>query len=132
MGAGGAFYVGDAGGGFQDDTAEWRASLRQFGVVDYNKPPSGQPGLWCQWTPTSDGAGLQWDGEEKFYEYDTWLQYLIDHFLVPWGYQVSGAINWSGEEDGDVGILEVKGNRVLTNGVERRRSFLERLLRRWI
>ena len=107
----GAFYVGNEGGDYRG-TAEWRAALPSLGVVDYNQPPAGQPGLWCQWVPTPDGAGIEWNEGEKFYDYDQWLQYLIDQFLQPWGYTVSGSISWSGEEEEDVGILEVTGNVV--------------------
>lgn len=31
-------------------------------VVERNRPPSGQPGLWCQWTPNADGTVIAWDG----------------------------------------------------------------------
>ena len=27
---------------------------RDKGIRDYNRPPEGQPGLWCQWVPTED------------------------------------------------------------------------------
>lgn len=48
-----------------------------------NRPPHGQPGLWCQWVPTDDGAELHWDGQEKFYRSSAWMAYLIDTFLRP-------------------------------------------------
>ena len=35
-------------------------------VKDYNRPPQGQPGLWCDWTPTDDGSAIRWNGTEKF------------------------------------------------------------------
>ena len=50
-------------------------------VLDYNEPPQGQPGLWCQWVPTEDKAGLEWNGVEKFYFAMEWMQYLVEHFL---------------------------------------------------
>ncbi|GIG86208.1 hypothetical protein [Plantactinospora endophytica] len=52
-------------------------------VRDVGKPPPGQPGLWCQWIPSEDGATLGWDEEEKFYEAERWMAYLIDTFLRP-------------------------------------------------
>lgn len=52
-------------------------------VTNYNGPPSGQPGLWCQWRPADDGAIIEWDGGEKFYNSVEWIEYLIDHFLKP-------------------------------------------------
>ena len=29
-------------------------------VIDYNNPPEGQPGLWCNWTASDDGAAIEW------------------------------------------------------------------------
>ena len=50
-------------------------------VRRYNQICDGQPGYWCQWTPCPHGCCLTWDGVEKFYAGQAWLQYLIDHFL---------------------------------------------------
>jgi hypothetical protein len=50
-------------------------------IRNFNSPPEGQPGLWCQWVPTDDGAAIEWDEGEKFYESDAWMAYIIDHFL---------------------------------------------------
>jgi hypothetical protein len=58
------------------------------------------PGCWCQWT-----------AEEKFYEYISWLRYLIDHFYDPWGVQLTGEVKWEGEDGRDVGkIVMLPGN----------------------
>lgn len=70
------------------------------------------PGYYCQWVPTGDGTGITWDGGEKFYEYVEWLEYIIEHFLVPKGYVLNGAVRYQGEEIGDVGRIEVKDNKV--------------------
>lgn len=51
--------------------------------VDVNLPPEGQPGLWCDWMPTGEGAALHVEGREKFYQPVEWLTYLIEHFLKP-------------------------------------------------
>jgi len=72
----------------------------------------GQPGLWCQWVPNSEGTVLAWDGGEKFYEYEDWLRYLVEHFLAPWHYTVNGEVEWSGDESGDLGLLVVTNNVV--------------------
>ncbi len=52
-------------------------------VTDYNCQGDGQPGLWCHWVATEDGAGIEWDHGEKFYHPEEWMRYLIDHFLKP-------------------------------------------------
>lgn len=51
----------------------------------YNRPAPGQPQLWCQWAVCWDGCCLTFDGDEKFYEPERWLRYLIDNFLVSGG-----------------------------------------------
>jgi hypothetical protein len=79
---------------------------------DYNEPPSKQPGLWCNWSPSSDGTRLRWNGAEKFYHYTEWLTYLIQNFLQPWGYTVSGQICYSGEDCEDFGMIVVQKNCV--------------------
>ena len=83
-------------------------SYRDQSVVDYNRPPSTQPGLWCQWI-IHDGE-LTWDGNEKFYEYEAWLQYLIDNFFEPLGYVLNGDIKWQGEDSEDFGCIHVEDN----------------------
>lgn len=70
------------------------------------------PGIWCQWVPTDDGLGIEWDGNEKFYDYVEWLEYIIKHFLNPKDYLLNGAVRYQGEEIGDVGRIEVKDNKV--------------------
>jgi hypothetical protein len=52
-------------------------------IRDFNKPPAGQPGLWCRWQPTKDGRAIKWNGVEKFYNSEEWMTYLIDLFLKP-------------------------------------------------
>ena len=50
-------------------------------VIDNNNPPEGQPGLWCQWIPNNEGTKITWNGAEKFYDSEAWLEYLIEHFI---------------------------------------------------
>lgn len=70
----GPYFVGGSGFAGQGRDADIR---------DFNCPPDGQPGLWCNLTPTDDGTALVWDGGEKAYSMELWAQYLIDHFLRP-------------------------------------------------
>lgn len=92
-------------------------------IVDFNRPPKGQPGLWCQWTPTEDGTAIEWDGGEKFYESAEWMKYLIEHFLKPdalaknqlpflQGHTCNGEIEAVGEDPDDRWKLVVINNRV--------------------
>jgi hypothetical protein len=81
-------------------------------IVSYNDPPADQPGLWCQWVPTDDGAHIEWDGGEKFYEYTAWLRYLVDNFFGPWEYEISGEVFWEGEDSDDRGIIRATRNTI--------------------
>jgi len=93
-------------------------------LVDYNSPPSTQPGLWCQWVPGHEETPLEeitdelqansivWDEGEKFYEYIPWLIYIIDNFLKPWGYVLNGEVEYFGELREDYGTIVCKNNNV--------------------
>lgn len=109
VGPQGAYFVG--GGGH-------RGQAEDRSVTDYNTPPEGQPGLWCQWVPTEDGSGIEWDGGEKFYDYAEWIEYLIEHFLAPWGYVLNGTVTYRGERFGDMGRIAVKDNEVTREEVK--------------
>lgn len=105
FGVQGEFFV-FGGGDFGQD--------HEPNIIDFNNPPSTQPSLWNQWTPTEDGMGIEWDNGEKFYNYTEWLVYLIHKVLAPNGYVLNGVVQWSGEETGDVGEIIVENNRVYT------------------
>lgn len=95
-------------------------------IEDFNIPPAGQPGLWCNWVPSWDGRFIEWDGREKFYDSVEWMQYLIDHFLKPgahaektsdsmfygftFNHTLNGTINAQGEDPDDIWRLVVKDN----------------------
>ena len=81
-------------------------------VIDYNTPDPTQPGLWCQWEVSEDGARIEWDGGEKFYHATEWMKYIVDHFIgnnpiakkelsFLQGHTVNGEIFATGEEAGD-------------------------------
>jgi len=127
-------YVADPG----DDRGQYGSSFgdktRQPAdeILDFNEPPPGQPGLWCQWEPSDDGTLILWDMGEKFYYAPEWMLYLIDHFLRPGAHAASqvanppderlkhftfdhvlnGEIYAQGEEPDDRWILVVNDNKV--------------------
>ena len=101
-------------GEFYVDGTGWAGQDSDKNVINYNRPPSTQPGLWCQWIPTDDGSELVWNGGEKFYNYVEWLQYLIDKILAPRGYTLNGECQWFGENRDDGGTIIVKNNVVTT------------------
>lgn len=120
IGGEGEFYCGTgyAGqdGGYMNNTVD-------NSVADYNSPPEGQPGLWCQWNPSDDGTEIIWDGSEKFYNYVEWIEYLITNFLKPWGYKLNGIVEWQGEERSDTGVIQIVDNEVTTHSGKRRSDF---------
>jgi hypothetical protein len=112
----GPYYVDRGGFAGQD---------RDPGVRNYNAPPKGQPGLWCFWVPTEDGMGIEWDGSEKFYSAEEWMEYLIEHFVgstpkaaaeLPFirPHVLNGEILAQGEDITDRWLLVVKDNVVTT------------------
>lgn len=106
VGKHGGYFVGGAG---------FRGQNHDDSIIDYNVPPEGQPGLWCNWEVTDDGAFVQWDGAEKFYDYVEWMAYLIEHFFKPWKRRLDGEIRWQGEGHGDTGIMVVRDNAITTH-----------------
>ena len=101
--------LGKEGGYFLGDS---RYPSRDTAVLGWNQPPQGQPGLWCHWIPAQTGKAIEWDGSEKFYSSLEWLQYLVDHFLSPWGYEITGQVLYQGEDLKDMGKIMAFHNRV--------------------
>ena len=126
----GPYYVGGTGMCGQD---------REEDVIDYNSPDPSQPGLWCQWVPADietdemgepvSATGIEWDGNEKFYNAAEWMQYIIDHFIGEnplaklnnpehfdflQGHTLNGEIFADGEEADDHWKIEVKDGNVTT------------------
>ncbi len=100
-------------------SAEHRAVLEEFAGEEHeeeNGKAGGEgkpPTVYCQWIPTEDGTGLEWDGAEKFYFYGEWLEYLIARFLKPWGYTLSGSVRYVGKTEGVIGVISVQNNTVV-------------------
>ena len=113
IGEDGGYFVGPVPESIGEGVFGARGQAKDDSVTDYNTPPTGQPGLWCQWVPSEDGSLIVWDEGEKFYYYVDWLRYLIEHFLKPWGYRVDGEVEWCGEDSwDDRGKIVVDDNQV--------------------
>lgn len=69
------------------------------------------PGIWCQWIINSNG-NLSWNGGEKFYYYTEWLQYLVDEYFKPQGYELNGKVNYRGERFEDIGVIYIRANNI--------------------
>lgn len=107
IGPEGAYFVGSG-----DDFSE-----SDLSVIEINTPHTPfTHSLYCSWTPSEDGSTLGWSGTERFYEYVTWLEFLVEHFLGPWRYRLNGRIDWQGDDPDDRGSIFVRDNVV--RGVE--------------
>lgn len=104
---------GEEGEFYVDDPSDSEAN-----ILDGNKPPSTQPGLWLQWIYDEEGQAFGWDQGEKFYNYVEWLEYLIKKVLAPNGYVLNGEVKWQGEDMDDRGKIIVKDNVVTTTELE--------------
>lgn len=99
-------------------TVDQVVALEDFAETDHRNE-EGAPDAYCQWIPSKDGRGLEWDGGEKFYAYVEWLVFLIDRFIKPWGHFLNGRVEWQGEDGKDQGVIHVRNNQVqaITNVV---------------
>ena len=91
---------------------EYSDRLAEYGrrATDARLSGNAQPGLWCQWIPSDDGRAIVWDRGEKFTDPYGWIEYLLRHFLGPWGYIANGRVDWQGPDAGDVGSIFVTDN----------------------
>jgi hypothetical protein len=83
--------------------------LHEWSENPKNNPING----YCQWEFTDDRKHIKWDGNEKFYEYQEWLQIIIDQLLLPNNYTLTGQVEFQGEEVDDHGFLYIENNKVL-------------------
>ena len=91
-------------------------------IINYNTPPKGQAGLWCQWIPTENGKYIKWDEDEKFYNYIEWIVYINNHFLKPWGIVLNGEVDWEGEEFADCGSIKAENGEIMFQEYKRVRG----------
>lgn len=95
--------------------------LSKWGCIEYNDVTPGMPSFYCQWVPTEDNIGIKWAGHEKFYKAYHWLQFIIKHYLEPWGYVLNGMVeirNGSDEYVFENGELIVRNNDVTCDSHE--------------
>ena len=88
-------------------------------LCEYNvENPEGTPGDECVWTVSDDGTSIESVDEEKLYDWDEWLRYLLTNVLEPAGVKANGSVVWDGEDTGDAGVIFVKDNDVRFVGIE--------------
>jgi hypothetical protein len=104
FGKGGEFYCGTGYGGLPE--GDESAVVTDL-LITFNQPSS-----WLQWAPNAAGTEISWDGRDKFENYVEWLQYIVSHFLAPWGYTIRGEVKWTSSKDGTSGVIKVHYNDI--------------------
>lgn len=87
-------------------------------IIDYNAPPSTQPGLWCKWILKGEkkidgyeNVKIQWNRAEKFYDGYEWLKYIINNFLGKKGLRCEGVLS-SINDFNEVEYIFVVNNKI--------------------
>lgn len=80
-------------------------------VLDSSYAPKGQPSLWCPWT-VGDEGDVRWDGMEKAGAFVSWIEYIVEHFLNPWGYRLGGKVKFIDDDAAGV-LFAVEGKIVV-------------------
>lgn len=94
-----------------------RADERKYNELQAAAFGSGwgnSPKQYCQWKLSfnDEGSFLEWNGQEKFYDYVEWMEWLATEWFGPRGYSLNGKIEWKGEEFDDTGLITVEDNKV--------------------
>jgi hypothetical protein len=85
---------------------EWNDDPESLDFGD--TPPIGS---YMQWVPSETLDSIGWDGNEKFYNYVEWLQFVCD-WLSRLGIAATGELTWSGESAEDTCVIRVVDNKV--------------------
>jgi len=87
--------------------------LNEYNPYVKGKKDSNKPQSYCQWVVDADKKHLSWDGQEKFYHYVEWLDYIIKKILKPKHYVLSGELIAEGENiESDVSKIVIKNNKL--------------------
>ena len=101
---------GDQGQLYFNNDGEMGQSITKD-IVNYNDPPTSQPGLWCNWRLNEQNNTIEWDEGDKFYDFIEWMEYLVK-ILSNRGYILNGQISWEGEDCDDTGTITVENHKV--------------------
>ena len=76
---------------FNYDGEMWQSCTKD--ILNYNEPPTSQPGLWCNWRLNEQNNAIEWDEGDKFYD-----------FIVPY-INIDKTIKITVENDDDIDEL---------------------------
>jgi hypothetical protein len=91
-----------------------------FDTLDVNRDyqlhilGADQRAVHCEWVLSKNQGRyyIRYSGGEKFYAYVEWLEFLIRHWLKPWGIELRGSVRYYGEDAEDRGVIYAKGYQV--------------------
>lgn len=98
------------------EAREWMTLYESDGPYpDQEGMPLGR----LQWVPSFTLDAIVWDGQEKFYDYVEWMQWLLG-WLTLKGIVANGALYWSGENITDHGEIIVENSTVRVSQPQRK------------
>lgn len=71
-------------------------------INEGKRPQTG----YMQWVPSETLDAIVWDQNEKFYDYEQWLAWLVKWLGVR-GIKGAGQLDWRGESSDDIGRITV-------------------------
>lgn len=85
-------------------------------LLEFSEDPKliqeGQkPNSYMQWVPNESMDAIVWDQQEKFYDYEEWMVWLMG-WLAARDITCNGQLDWRGESSDDIGRIYVVDNKV--------------------
>ena len=95
-------------------------------ILEANDNPDSiegeHPKSYMQWVPTIGLDAIVYDGNEKFYDYEKWMNWILS-LISGFGIEANGVIHWAGEDAIDAGILTVNKNQLAVSKAEKTTAF---------
>jgi hypothetical protein len=105
-------YLTDFSGEFEFDkkidgqTCQLINDINDNGFLSKTDKPSGSYSLW-----ETDGVSLYADSG-KAYDFDRWIELIVNKIVKPRGYILNGEVEWIGEDPDDRGKITINNNLI--------------------
>lgn len=96
-------------------------------LLEFNEEPdlikdAGKLTGYMQWVPSESLDAIVWDQQEKFYDYEQWMAWLL-RWLADRDIKADGQLDWRGEDSSDIGrIIVVDSAMTVEQGVTTKAS----------
>jgi hypothetical protein len=87
---------------FYGDQGEYYIHEENMGS-SYSFRPISQPNELANWIIKNDC--LVWGGNQYFEYWVTWLEYYLNNFFIPAGYELNGQVSYFTDDEDDYGII---------------------------